>query len=117
MAMWIVYLGLDEVNQELVRRWVARLGGRVTTVALVDAAALAPDVPVVFDLDHLPEPWRSGWPALAAGRPALAHGYNLRDAEAAALRRAGVTVVRRRLTARYFARWCRSAAGRARSGS
>ncbi len=99
MAMRIVYLSLDEVNQELVRRWVARLGARV------------------FDLDHLPEPWRSGWPALAAGRPALAHGYNLRDAGVAALRRAGVMVVRRRLTARCFARWCRSAAGRARSGS
>src|SRR5262245_19099624 len=115
--MRIAYLGMDEVNQELVRRWAARLGAGVTAVSLADAAALAPDVAAVLDLDYLPEPWRNRWPALAAGRPALAHGYNLPDAEAVALRRAGVTLVRRRLTARHFARWCRFAGLRAGSGS
>jgi hypothetical protein len=105
--MRIAYLGLDEVNGALVRQWAARRGANVEAVRLPDAAALGPDVAVVLDLDHLPEPWRREWlERLAAGQPALAHGYNLTDDEAAALRRAGVMVVRRRLTAWHFTHWC-----------
>jgi hypothetical protein len=110
--MRIAYLGLDEVNKGLVRHWAARRGAGVEDVALPGAAGLGPDVAVVLDLDHLPEPWRRDWvERLAAGRPALAHGYNLTDGQAAALRRAGVTVVRRRLTAWHVSRWCRRWAG------
>src|SRR5262245_27637439 len=106
--MRIAYLGLDEVNGALVRRWALRQGSRAVAVAQPDTVGLGPDVSVVLDLDHLPEPWRCAWvERLTAGRRVLAHGYNLTDEEAAALRRAGVTVVRRRLTVRHFARWCR----------
>jgi hypothetical protein len=106
--MRIAYLGLDEVNGSLVRRWAVGRGACAQAVAQPDAVGLGPDVAVVLDLDHLPEPWRREWvERIVAGRRVLAHGYNLTDEEATALRQAGVTVVRRRLTARHFARWCR----------
>jgi hypothetical protein len=110
--MRIAYLGTDEVNAALVRRWAARQGASVETVALPDVAGLEPDVAVVLDLDHLPEPWRRQCLArVAVERAVLAHGYNVTDEEAAALRRAGAAVVRRRLTAWHFTRWCRQWAG------
>ena len=103
--MKVAYVGLDEVNAALVRRWT--IGQRAGVVAASPAGAteLAPEVAIVLDVDHLPEPWRRQWLELAAGRPAMAYGYNLTDRETEALRRVGVTVVRRRLTAKRFANW------------
>jgi hypothetical protein len=109
--MRIAYLGLDEVNGALVQRWAARQGVQTQVVALPDSAAVDPRTAVVLDLDHLPEPWRKQWLArLLTGRPALAFGYNLSDAEALALQWVGATVVRRRLRLRHVVEWLRRTA-------
>ena len=108
--MRIAYVTLDDVNRFVVQRWAGRgrfqLDGPAANQphARLDAAGA-----VILDLDHLPAPFRAAWLArilndALAGR-ALVHGYNIADADAAALRRRGVRVCRGRLRRGFFFAW------------
>ena len=115
--MRVPYYTLDEVNRFLVRRWAHRAGVRVGCPAgrrLADGQGGA----VILDLDFLPAAVRAAWVRrLLAGEaagPVLAHGHNIPDAEAAALRATGVRVCRGRVRKAALCRWLdRAAATRA----
>ncbi|HKB05493.1 MAG TPA: hypothetical protein VKD90_24930 [Gemmataceae bacterium] len=113
--MRITYFTLDDVNQDLVRRWAARAGARVTCSAGGPPAG-GPDRPaaVIVDLDFLPPEVRVGWVRKAvAGEvpcPVFAHGHNIADADAVALSRHGVRVCRGRLRRAVLIGWLRRVA-------
>jgi hypothetical protein len=54
--MKVAYVGLDEVNAALVRRWAVRQRASFVAASPAGATELGPDVAIVLDLDHLPEP-------------------------------------------------------------
>ena len=109
--MRIAYLGLDEVNRYLVRKW-ARRGGAGLRLLNVRCGSLPAGIPaLVFDSDSLPEPHRHRWLGRVASppaAPALVFGHTLSDREAAELIGSGVVVVRRVLRRRRFHCWLES---------
>lgn len=102
-AMFVAYLSHDEVNSALADRVAGRFGLDLVVLTLRDAEhALAADR-LVLDLDHLPPECKAKL-FLRVGRGELrggvtVHSYHLTDAEAGALRAAGVRVARRLTTA------------------
>jgi hypothetical protein len=107
--MRIAYLGLDEVNRFLARRWAKRLHSGVRFLDLRREEIPARFFAAVVDADALPGPHRRRWLARLAsdgcGVPALVFGHTLTDAEAEALRGRGAKVIRRALRRQTFARW------------
>lgn len=97
--MSVAYMSHDEVNSVLADRMADRIGLDLIVLTLRDTEhAIAADL-LVLDLDHLPPECKSKL-FLRVGRGELrsgvaVHSYHLTDAEASALRAAGVRVARR----------------------
>jgi hypothetical protein len=106
--MRIAYLGLDEVNRYVVRKW-ARQEGAGLRLLNVRCETLPTGIPaLVVDVDSLPEPHRRRWLeriVSSAAAPVLVFGHMLSDREAAELIGNGVHVVRRVLRRGRFRRW------------
>ncbi len=107
--MRIAFLGLDEVNRFLARKWTRRLAGKVRFIDVRQGSVPAKCLGLVADADSIPSPYRRRWLALLAAvageTPVLVLGHTLNDDEAADLRRAGAKVVRRALRRGTFTRW------------
>lgn len=107
--MRIAFLGLDEVNRFLARKWTRKLAGKVRFIDVQQDSVPAGSVGVVADADSVPESYRRRWLALLAAEagetPVLVFGHTLNDAEAGDLRRAGAKVVRRVIRRGTFNRW------------
>src|SRR5262249_33549031 len=114
-AMRVAYFTMDEVNQYLVRQWAKGAGVGVGCPAGGRLGGTCPESDaVILDLDSLPTELRAHWLhrvlAGAAGGPVLAHGHNIMDSEAAALRQRGVRVCRGRVRKADVRAWLDSVA-------
>ena len=107
--MRIAHITLDEVNRALVRSWMKATGLRVARPTGAGLVWAADGSAVVLDLDHLPPDVRAGWVRRVVtgevGGPVLVHGHNITEAEAAALRRSGVSVCRGRIRRSAVRAW------------
>ena len=105
--MFIAYISLDEVNQDLVTRTVDEHFETMATFASRAEMASWPCDAVIYDLDCLPRNDRERVLDELMGDPvrrlAAVHSYNLEPAEKRRLRRNGV-IVRRRLHAGWLSR-------------
>jgi hypothetical protein len=105
--MRIAYLGLDDVNRYLVRKWSRREGAGLRVLE-IRCESLPTEIPaLVLDADSLPEPHRRRWldRIALAPAPVLVFGHMLSDREAAELVSRGVVVVRRVMRRGRFRRW------------
>jgi hypothetical protein len=105
--VFIAYISLDEVNQDLAARTAEKYGAYLDGFAsLADMPPLSCDV-VIYDFDFLPsDERRRAFEELTSGRASgltVVHSYNLNPREKKALRRHGV-VVRRRLAPGWLGR-------------
>jgi hypothetical protein len=108
--MFIAYLSLDPVNQDLADCFAALAGAQLRFLTFSDPPG--PSEGVVYDYDFLPPDYRGG---LVAGlllrrpsTPVAIHGYGLPAGDRRALRRQGVAVTQR-LGPELFARLQREA--------
>lgn len=107
--MRIAYIGLDEVNRYLTRRWARRIGAGICFVD-VQTLSISPKCPaIVVDLDSLPATYRHRWvgwlTSLARDVPTLVFGHSMSDQEMDALRNCGVRVLPRALKRSTLQRW------------
>ncbi len=97
--MLIAYLTTDEVNQDLAARLAEACGMSLYLLTFQETPLEAPFDAVLYDWDYLPAPHiqRIQADVLAAPLPCpvAAHGYNLDERQASALRHHGVSVHRR----------------------
>ncbi len=97
--MLIAYLTADEVNQDLAARLAEACGMSLYLLTFQETPLEAPFDAVLYDWDYLPAAHRERIQAdlLAAPPPCpvAAHGYDLDERQASALRQHGVDVRRR----------------------
>jgi hypothetical protein len=97
--MRIAYFTTDEVNQALVLRFVKTLGLTLWPWPLLGPSPDGEVDAVVYDLDHMPEPQRTGvlnkLTKATPRHPTAVHSFNLDDDQSRALRENGVSVYRR----------------------
>jgi hypothetical protein len=106
--MRITYFSTDEVNRFLVGRWAPRAGGRVCFPKENQSMDRGHwNSPVILDLDGLSPVVRANWlRQLSAGAiPALVHGHNISDADAAGLRRLEIRVCQGRVRRTVLCEW------------
>jgi hypothetical protein len=112
--MRIGYVGLDEVNRELVQHWARFQKAEFVVLGVACDGGVEPLDLVVCDLDHLPKECRRCWLSnLQEGRqavPILVQSYSLSDEQEKALRNRGVRVIRRRLVGSILSQWKRDIA-------
>jgi len=105
--MFVAYISLDEVNQDLVMRTVDEHVVTLATFASRAEMASWPCDAVIYDLDCLPCDDRERVLDELMGDPvrrlAAVHSYNLQPAQKRRLRRNGV-IVRRRLHPGWLSR-------------
>jgi hypothetical protein len=114
--MFICYVSLDDVNQRLAAETAEESGATIDYCASQAEMPVVPCDAVMYDLDNLPSDdrrrilneLRSG----PAKRVSAVHSYNLKAADAEALRRNGV-VVRRRLQRNWLTHLIRGKMARA----
>ncbi|HLN29784.1 MAG TPA: hypothetical protein VK395_18705 [Gemmataceae bacterium] len=111
--MFVAYISLDEVNQDLATRTAEKYGVTLATFASRAEMASWPCDAVVYDLDCLPADDRRHILDELTGDPvkrvAAVHSYNLQPIQKRGLRRNSV-IVRRRLHAGWLSRLiCRRA--------
>ena len=114
--MFICYVSLDDVNQHIAAEAAEEYGATVDFCASQAELPVMPCDAVMYDLDNLPSgdhrrilnELRSG----PAKRVSAVHSYNLKAADAEALRRNGV-VVRRRLQRNWLTHLIRGKVQRA----
>lgn len=97
--MRTAYITIDEVNQDLARRWAEALGA---ILQVLTPAEGFPDTcydAVLVDLDSLPADYRQQMLrdllSEPADRPVAVHSYSLTDEEIQDLKNHGVAVTRR----------------------
>lgn len=110
--MRIAYLGLDEVNRYLARRWARRLSIPCQPVDVQALGVPRNYLAIVVDLDSLPSSHRRRWlswlTSLGRRAPALVFGHTISDDERDVLRASGVSVrcraLRRSILRRFIER-------------
>jgi len=114
-AVFIAYISLDEVNQDLAARTAEKYGVTLDFFASPAGMATLPCDAVVYDLDSLSRDDRLHiFDELTCGPVkclAAVHCYNMRPIEEAALRRNGV-VVHRRLHSGWLSHLIRGRTGK-----